>query len=35
MRKATARLLERQGYKVITARDGVEAMQFLQEVTPI
>ncbi|MCC6297084.1 MAG: Hpt domain-containing protein, partial [Pseudomonadales bacterium] len=34
MRKATARLLERQGYKVITARDGVEAMQFLQEVTP-
>ena len=34
MRKATARLLERQGYKVITARDGVEAMQFLLEITP-
>ena len=34
MRKATARLLERNGYKVITARDGVEAMQFLQEITP-
>lgn len=34
MRKATARLLERHGYKVITARDGVEAMQFLLELTP-
>lgn len=34
MRKAAARLLERQGYRVATARDGVEAMQFLQEVKP-
>jgi len=34
MRKAAARLLERQGYQVVTARDGVEAMQFLQEVKP-
>src|SRR5690606_27673077 len=34
MRKATGRLLERQGYKVLSARDGVEAMQLLQELTP-
>ena len=34
MRKATGRLLERQGYKVLSARDGVEAMQLLQEILP-
>ncbi|MFZ5653943.1 MAG: response regulator [Pseudomonadota bacterium] len=34
MRKATGRLLERHGYRVVTARDGVEAMQMLQEITP-
>jgi chemosensory pili system protein ChpA (sensor histidine kinase/response regulator) len=34
VRKITGRLLERQGYLVITARDGVEAMEKLQETTP-
>jgi chemosensory pili system protein ChpA (sensor histidine kinase/response regulator) len=34
VRKITGRLLERQGYLVITARDGVEAMEKLQETIP-
>jgi chemosensory pili system protein ChpA (sensor histidine kinase/response regulator) len=34
VRKATSRLLERHGYRVLTARDGLEAMQLLQEVKP-
>ncbi|MBK9426062.1 MAG: Hpt domain-containing protein [Gammaproteobacteria bacterium] len=34
VRKATSRLLERHGYRVLTARDGLEAMQLLQEVRP-
>jgi chemosensory pili system protein ChpA (sensor histidine kinase/response regulator) len=34
VRKATSRLLERNGYRVLTARDGLEAMQLLQEVKP-
>ncbi|HXZ54873.1 MAG TPA: Hpt domain-containing protein [Burkholderiales bacterium] len=34
VRKVTGRLLERQGYLVVTARDGVEAMEKLQEMVP-
>ena len=34
VRKATSRLLERNGYRVLTARDGLEAMQLLQDVKP-
>jgi chemosensory pili system protein ChpA (sensor histidine kinase/response regulator) len=34
VRKVTGRLLERQGYLVVTARDGVEAMEKLQQVIP-
>jgi chemosensory pili system protein ChpA (sensor histidine kinase/response regulator) len=34
VRKITGRLLERQGYLVITARDGVEAMEKLQDIIP-
>ena len=34
VRKVTGRLLERQGYLVVTARDGVEAMEKLLEVVP-
>jgi len=34
VRKVTGRLLERQGFLVVTARDGVEAMEKLQEVVP-
>jgi chemosensory pili system protein ChpA (sensor histidine kinase/response regulator) len=34
VRKVTGRLLERQGYLVVTARDGVEAMEKLQEIIP-
>jgi chemosensory pili system protein ChpA (sensor histidine kinase/response regulator) len=34
VRKAPSRLLERNGYRVLTARDGLEAMQLLQEVKP-
>ncbi|HEY6863771.1 MAG TPA: Hpt domain-containing protein [Burkholderiales bacterium] len=34
VRKITGRLLERQGYLVVTARDGVEAMEKLQETLP-
>lgn len=31
VRKVTSRLLEREGYRVITAKDGVEAMHLLQQ----
>jgi len=34
VRKVTGRLLERHGYLVVTARDGVEAMEKLMEVVP-
>src|SRR6266699_1382087 len=34
VRKVTGRLLERQGYIVVTARDGVEAMEKLLELVP-
>jgi len=34
VRKVTGRFLEREGYEVLTARDGVEAMQLLQDNRP-
>jgi len=34
MRKVLGRLLEREGYRVITAKDGMDALQSLQEVQP-
>jgi chemosensory pili system protein ChpA (sensor histidine kinase/response regulator) len=34
VRKVTGRLLERNGYLVVTARDGVEAMEKLLEIVP-
>jgi chemosensory pili system protein ChpA (sensor histidine kinase/response regulator) len=34
VRKVTTRLLERNGYKVVTAKDGVDAMGKLQETIP-
>ena len=34
VRKITSRLLERQGYSVVLARDGVEALELLQEDLP-
>ena len=34
VRKVTSRLLEREGYRVITAKDGVDALERMQEVTP-
>lgn len=34
MRKVTSRLLERQGYRVLMARDGVEALAMLNESRP-
>lgn len=34
VRKVTGRLLERHGYRVVTARDGVEAMEKLLELVP-
>ncbi|MGH8750743.1 MAG: Hpt domain-containing protein, partial [Burkholderiales bacterium] len=34
MRKITGRLLAREGYRVATAKDGVEALQQLQDVLP-
>jgi len=34
VRKVTSRLLERQGMEVIVAKDGVEAMELLQEKCP-
>jgi chemosensory pili system protein ChpA (sensor histidine kinase/response regulator) len=34
VRKVTTRLLERNGYKVVTAKDGVDALGMLQESVP-
>jgi len=34
VRKITGRLLAREGYQVITARDGVEALELLAESVP-
>ena len=34
VRKVTSRLLERQGFDVITAKDGVEAIELLQNTAP-
>ena len=34
MRKVLSRLLEREGYRVITAIHGVDALQILQEIKP-
>ncbi len=34
VRKVTTRFLEREGFKVITARDGIEAMKLLQDHLP-
>ena len=34
VRKVTSRLLERNGYKVLTAKDGIDAMGQLQETVP-
>ncbi len=34
MRKVLARLLEREGYMVVTAKDGLDALQVLEEVMP-
>jgi chemosensory pili system protein ChpA (sensor histidine kinase/response regulator) len=34
MRKVLGRLLEREGYEVLVAKDGMDAMQVLQDTTP-
>ncbi|MGB5324923.1 MAG: Hpt domain-containing protein [Pseudomonadales bacterium] len=34
VRKVTTRLLEREGFEVITAKDGLDAIEKLEEVTP-
>ena len=34
VRKITSRLLEREGYQVITAKDGLEALEQLRETLP-
>jgi chemosensory pili system protein ChpA (sensor histidine kinase/response regulator) len=34
VRKVTSRFLEREGFRVITAKDGVEALQLLQDHIP-
>ncbi|MES2500371.1 MAG: response regulator, partial [Pseudomonadota bacterium] len=34
MRKVLSRLLEREGYEVLVAKDGMDAMQVLQDSTP-
>ncbi len=34
VRKITSRLLSREGYQVVTAKDGVDALQQLQELVP-
>ena len=34
VRKITTRLLERSGYQVVTAKDGVDALEQLMEITP-
>jgi chemosensory pili system protein ChpA (sensor histidine kinase/response regulator) len=34
VRKITSRLLQREGYRVVTAKDGVEALELLQDEAP-
>jgi chemosensory pili system protein ChpA (sensor histidine kinase/response regulator) len=34
VRKITSKLLAREGYEVVTAKDGVDALQALEDVTP-
>jgi chemosensory pili system protein ChpA (sensor histidine kinase/response regulator) len=34
VRKITSKLLVREGYEVVTAKDGVDALQMLEETTP-
>lgn len=34
VRKVTSRLLDRQGYRVVTAKDGVDALEQLREIVP-
>ena len=34
VRKITSKLLSREGYQVVTAKDGVDALQVLEDVTP-
>src|SRR5690606_10382744 len=34
VRKVTSRFLEREGFQVLTAKDGVEALQILQDQIP-
>ncbi len=34
VRKVTSRLLERQGYDIVTAKDGVDAIEQLENVRP-
>jgi chemosensory pili system protein ChpA (sensor histidine kinase/response regulator) len=34
VRKITSRLLEREGYQVVTAKDGVEALELLRDALP-
>ena len=34
VRKITSRLLEREGYKALTAKDGLDALQILSDVNP-
>ena len=34
VRKITSRLLEREGYRVLTAKDGVDALEQLRELMP-
>jgi chemosensory pili system protein ChpA (sensor histidine kinase/response regulator) len=34
VRKITGRLLAREGYQVVTAKDGVDALQQLQDIKP-
>ena len=34
VRKVTSRLLERQGYNVQVAKDGIDAIETLQDLTP-
>jgi chemosensory pili system protein ChpA (sensor histidine kinase/response regulator) len=34
VRKITSRLLEREGYQVVTAKDGIDALQQLREALP-
>ena len=34
VRKVTSRFLERQGFNVVLAKDGIDALEILQEMTP-